>query len=133
MSKIKSLSIAVVIVGALFILILQLNKNADASVVVGNDYKSYLVDSTVASTTPVIVKVGQGSLGSIIIASSTTSSIFAVYDHTYATSSVATSTKIVTFPVSASGGTYTFDREISKGIVLHVPASFAGTYVVTYR
>lgn len=132
MSRTKSLTIAVIIVGILFSVILHFNKNADASVVVGNDYKSYEVTSSVASTSPVIVKTGQGSLGSVIVASSTSGAVFRIYDHTFSTST-ATSTRIVSFPVSPAGGTYTFDRELSRGLVLEVPVGFNGSYVVTYR
>lgn len=105
----------------------------EASVAVGNDYKSVeFTSSNASSTAPTIVKSGPGSLGSIIIASSTTGAIFRVYDNAVSTSS-ATSTRIVSFPASASAGTYTFDREIQRGIVVEAPAGFNGSYVVTYR
>jgi len=109
-------------------------ESAFGSVVVGNDYSSKEITSTNASNTaPTIVKVGTGSLGSIVIASSTTGGgYFRIYDHTSSTSS-ATSTRIASFPAGAAGGTYTFDRDILKGIVLEVPAGFNGSYVVTYR
>lgn len=108
------------------------NQKADASVIVGNDYKSLEITSTNASTTPIVVKAGTGSLGSIIIASTTPGAYFRVYDNAVSTSS-ATSTRIVSFPVSAVAGTYTFDREIIRGIVIDAPPAFNGSYVVTYR
>jgi hypothetical protein len=115
-----------------FAAMFQLVPDANASIVVGNDYQSVEVTSSTASTSPVIVKAGTGSLGSVIIASSTSGATFRIYDNAVATSS-ATSTRIVSFPVSAAGGTYTFDREIIRGIVLEVPVGFNGSYVVTYR
>ena len=105
---------------------------ADASVIVGNDYKSTEVSSSTASTTPIVIKAGVGSLGSIIIASSTANAPFAIYDNAVATSS-ATSTRIATFPKNAPAGTYTFDREIQRGIVVDAIPGFNGSYVVTYR
>lgn len=106
--------------------------NAGASVTYGNDYKSVEITSTNASSSPIIIKAGVGTLGSIIISSTTANTYFRVWDNAVATSS-ATSTRIASFPVSATAGTYTFDREIQKGLIIEAPAGFAGSYTVTYR
>jgi hypothetical protein len=120
-----------VIVSAISVITLGLDR-VDSSVTFGNDYKSTEITSSVASTSPIIVKSGTGSLGSIVIASTTLGASLQIYDNAVGTSS-ATSTRIATFPAGTPAGTYTFDREIQRGIVVYALPAFNGSYVVTYR
>lgn len=100
------------------------------SAVGGNDYNYYHASSSVA--TPVILKTGFGSMAQVTIASSSAAGSLKIYDNAVSTSS-ATSTRIVSFPAGAAAGTYTFDLEFTRGLVLDVPPGFNGSYVVTWR
>ncbi len=108
-------------------------QDTDASVIVGNDYKSIEITALNASNTaPIRVKTGAGSLGSVVVASSSVAGYIKIYDGAFSTSS-ATTTRIVQFPPSAAPMTYVFDREITRGLLIEAPAGFDGSVVVTYR
>jgi len=133
---------------ALFTLINSSN-TALGSVGFGDDYTSTTTTSAFASgTAPFVISNHTGSLASIIIASSSAQlgaglSLIRVYDHTSATgtmpygasagTNVATSTLLFSMPANSAAGTYTFDLQVRRGIVLDVPAGFVGNWVITYR
>lgn len=109
-----------------------------ASVADNGVYNYKNITSTQASSTNfTVIKAGQGVLGSIIIASSTSGARFKVYDSAgtgaTATTSSATSTVITTIPKSAVAGTYTLDVAVTNGIVVEPELGFAGDYIVTWR
>src|SRR3990167_1531531 len=136
--------LAVAIVG---IIGLYKQRVAQGSVTQGNDYFSTTTDKyqNVASSTKVIIlKTGSGSLGSVIIGSTTaltSTSSLRIYDsRNYvagnATSGVATSSASSTlaiFSPTAAEGTYTFDTTFNQGLLLEFPSDFAGGYTITYR
>lgn len=103
---------------------------AGASVVDSGTYRFKNITSTNASSTAgVSVKSKGGTLGSIVVASSSPAGVFRVYDGI----ATSTGTLVASFPVSAVAGTYTFDVSVDTGIVLDVPTTFNGNYTVTYR
>lgn len=105
-------------------------ENSLGSVVQGSEYKS-------TSTFPGAVAMehtiytGVGTLGSIVIASSSAGQGFAIYDAGVTTSTATTT--IAIFPASATAGTYTFDRVILNGLRIVVPSGFNGNFITTYR
>lgn len=110
--------------------------HSDASVTVGNEYNATLITSAHASgTAKTILKPITGTLGSVIISSSsptTTYPLMTIYD---ATSTMATSTarKIAQFGGTPSTGTYTFDATVFYGLAVEVPVGFNGAYTITWR
>jgi hypothetical protein len=111
------------------VLVSKVNNPSVGSVVDAGTYHWTSVNSTDASSTnPKLVRTGYGTLGSIVIAS-TSAMIVRVYDGTATT----TGTLLATFPSNSVVGTYTFDVAVKTGIVLDVPASFNGSWVVTTR
>ena len=105
------------------------------SVNIANEYHSTSTLAFDSDSTLVMAASGTAViLGSVIIAS-TTPYWTTIYDAT-STAAVTVgvySTKIVTFPVSAPGGTYTFDISLQDGLVITNEAGHDGEYVVTYR
>lgn len=74
---------------------------------------------------------GVGTLGSIVIVSSTPAVGFAVYDAGIVSSTPTTTLAI--FNASPVVGTYTFDRVVTRGLRLVVPSGFNGQIITTYR
>ena len=68
--------------------------------------------------------------GSIIVASSSATT-FKVWNAT-STTDVA-STSLLTLKASIAEGTYTFDTELTRGLIVEKPTGFNGNYVITYR
>jgi hypothetical protein len=102
-------------------------QNAGASVGMEYSYKN-ITSTNASSTASVSIKSGFGTLGSVIVASSS-AAVIRVYDGT----ATSTGTLIASFPASATVGTYTFDVAVAKGVVLDVPSNHNGNYTVTFR
>lgn len=106
---------------------------ASGSTIMGNDYQSTTTRSTSSNThwMAKIASLGGCTLGSVVIASTTSAGGFQLRDATSTTD--VSSTTIVTFEPSATEGTYTFDIVCNRGLSVVTPANFQGEYVVTYR
>lgn len=91
-------------------------------------YKN-ITSADASATVPVQVRGGEGVLGYITV-NTTHATIVRVYDGTTATS---TGTLIASLPASAVVGTYIYDVAVRNGIVLDVPAGFAGNYTISYK
>lgn len=98
-----------------------------------------------ASTSPQIIKSKQGVLGSIVV-SSTTSGTLYVYDGTvmdvkYLTgastaqlfSTTTATTTIAYVGPSPTSGTYTFDVAFTNNLVIMPSTDFYGSYTITWR
>ena len=96
------------------------------SVARGGEYHATTTTSGTAAANYVI-QTGRGTLGSIIVASSS-GSTFTVLD----ANGTATTT-IATLKASIAEGTFTFDRMLSYGLIITVPSGFNGQYITTYR
>lgn len=72
-----------------------------------------------------------GTLGSVVIASTTSLGTIELRDAT-STTDLSYST-IVTFPAGTAAGTYTFDDILTRGLVAVISSGFNGGYVITYR
>lgn len=109
-----------------------------ASTVEGSDYYSTTTTSSFASATSIKqLKGGFGSLGSIIVSSS--SPVVANYPQIViydATSTMATATAKVLFKLGGSNqtaGTYTVDAIATYGISIEIPTGYNGNATVTWR
>lgn len=105
------------------------------SVPVGNDYRSKQITSVTGSTTnATLIKGSAGVLGSVVITGTTANSI-TLYDVALATNfaSSTLSTAIVTFATSTPAGTYTFDINFNKGLVIMATTTPTVSGIVTYR
>ncbi len=125
------------IIGALLALVAFLGGGATVgSVTQGSEYQATTTSAIfgVAGTSArrqVVISSNQSSvLGSIVVAS-TTNAYFKVWNAT-STTDIASST-ITTIATSTSAGTYTFDANITRGIIIDVGIGFNGEYTVTYR
>lgn len=109
---------------------------ASASTPQQDSYKAYNVRSQQIGTTT--LKAANGQIGSIIIASTSpaqaTSSI-AFYDTAgTATTSSATTSFLFSIPGNSMAvGTYTFDVEFTRGLLVETTAGFNGQFIVTYK
>lgn len=70
------------------------------------------------------------TLGSIVVASSSATA-FKVWNATSTTDSA--STTAFQLKAAVAEGTYTFDIELPRGLIVERPTGFNGDYVVTYR
>jgi len=132
-----TLAIAVLMVGALFVSyhIYQ----AQASVIVGNEYWAEAYTSADVGTSS--LKKLYGSIGSVVISSTSPVAVvgpmLAFYDT--ASTTVATSSLTAKFTFGGEGavtppaGTYTFDAAFANGIMVWVNPAFNGNYTITYR
>lgn len=131
----KLISIIVGVVLALIILGLlvlgslgKFEKNV-GSVEQGNDYHSTLIESGAAATSTQQIFTGSGTLGSVVITSSTGKFILMDWNNTTST----VSTTIAVFDNSVALGTYTFDRVVINGLMLKYFVTTTGNFVITHR
>lgn len=107
------------------------------SIMEGGEYNSYYASSAIASSSPILLKTGWGSLGSIVVSSTTAATGYApitVYDAASTTAATSTATVLVKFSDDSQlNGTYVYDLSFSTGLMIEVPAAFNGLYTITYR
>jgi len=85
-----------------------------------------------ALASPKTLTTGPGTLGSLIITGANTATInFYDATSTAAHSDYATTT-LVSFPASAAAGTYTFDLEFKRGLVVEIVGTVA-TGTITWK
>lgn len=91
----------------------------------------YQSTTTVGMTTGQrVINANPGTLGSIIVASSSATT-FKIWN---ATSTTDTASSTVTqFVASPTNGTYTFDLILTRGLIIEMPTGFNGSYTITYR
>lgn len=84
-----------------------------------------------------LIKLGSGTLGSVVITGAAAGT-FELYDATTTNASLRTITatssltKLASFPTNAAVGTYTFDIAFSQGLIVAF-TSTQGTTTITYR
>lgn len=89
--------------------------------------------TTTASMTAgshVQIQTGQSVLGSIVVASSSDTT-FKVWNATSTTDIASTSP--TELKASIGENTYTYDINMSRGIILELPSGFDGDYTITWR
>lgn len=126
-------------VGIVFLILTWRSDNSLAGVDMGSEYNTVLVTSADRGTTT--IKSLQGSLGSIIISSTTPVAtggpVIAFYDTATTTVATTSLTSLIDFGseggVTPTAGTYTFDVAFPTGIFMWVDPSFNGNYTITYR
>jgi len=77
-----------------------------------------------------LIQNGISTLGSVVIASSSVTSM-SIWNATSTTD--VDKTILTTFDASSANGTYTFDAVMTRGIVVDLPTGFDGDYVITFR
>jgi hypothetical protein len=130
MSTTKNIVALALLVAAFALLAfsLQQPQHAFSSVITGGEYQA-----TTTGGLPTGHQVVRGSLttlGSVVIASSSATS-FTIWNATSTTDTASTS--LVTFEADAAEGTYTFDIDLVRGLVVEEPSGFNGDFVVTWR
>lgn len=113
--------------------------NAEAGVPYGNEYQATLVNVSDVGTSS--VKSMAGTIGNIVVASTSGASTAGPYIAFYDTASttIATTSMTAKLEFGAEGATtppagdYTFDVAFGQGIYMWVDPSFNGSYTVTYR
>lgn len=130
-------TLGVAVIASLFVYAFGLLTVSNASTIVGNEYNSTTTSSLVASSTKLwTLKTGSGSLGSVVVtmqSNPTGYPAMKIYD---ATSTMATATARVLASMSTSTqtqGTYQFDTVFGYGLSIEMPATFTGSFTVTYR
>jgi hypothetical protein len=105
------------------------------SVSEGSAYNS--INTNTASSNKDLIKLGYGTLGSVIITGAAAGT-FEIYDATTTNSVlrtvVATSSliKLASFPTNAAVGTYTFDTAFTQGLIVAFTGA-QGTTTITLR
>lgn len=123
---------ALLVLGTLFALPFR-DDAVLGSAVVGNDYQYRQITTSNASTTPLVLKTGGGSLGSVVITVPASAGNLKFYNSA-STTATTSSELMLGFTAAADvAGTYTFDSEFSTGLQLDVPVGFDGQYTVTWR
>ena len=106
------------------------------SVAIANEYKATTTSSLTANVALAAagrfqLQVGESTVGSVVVASTTASII--TFKNATSTADVA-STTVFTLPASLPAGTYTFDiTGFPRGLAVDLPASFFGNYIITFR
>ena len=102
----------------------------------GNAYSS-VTTATGLTTAKDLIKLGSGTLGSVVITGAAAGT-FEIYDATTTNTTLRTITatsslvKLASFPTNAAAGTYTFDTAFSNGLIVAFTGT-QGTTTVTYR
>ena len=106
---------------------------AFGSVQVGGEYNATHLTSADVGTSS--VKSIAGTLGSIVVSSSTNAGVINIYQISSSTSPTATSsnTLLFSFAANADEGTYTYDVAFGGGLLIDVLPTFNGNYVMTWR
>ena len=100
---------------------------------VGNDYYATTTDANFTSSGK-LLKTGSGSLGSVVVTLGSGAGI-EFYDATTTSShSKHATTSIALFKTTATAGTYSFDVEFTRGLVV-VPTGIVGvaSTTITFR
>lgn len=139
------LSITQGIVGALAFAILSVivltwqSQNSDASTNWGSEYNATTTTSIDVGTSTLSTMAG--TIGSIVVSSTSPVSAVGPYIAFYDTSStsIATTSMVAKFSFGSRGGVtppagdYVFDVAFGQGIYMWIDPSFNGSYTITYR
>lgn len=104
------------------------------SVTVGNEYKYAQYSGAIATST--LIRTGTAVLGSVIITEdSATAVTFWDATSTEAVTAGVYATKVAVMQAALTEGTYTFDLQLDRGLVMVSTDgyTFAGDWTVTYR
>jgi hypothetical protein len=105
------------------------------STVTGQEYNATTTSYTWAAQTGgfQLIKKGSGTLGSYVVTSATAVGAISLYDATTTVNGgVYGTTTLAVIGTGAIGGTYTFDVNFSKGLIV-VPSATTATGTVTWR
>jgi len=117
------------IIGLLIFLSPEHQEQPIGGVNIANEYHATTTRDMTADAEQ-LIQTGGSVLGSVIVASSSATNM-SIWNAT-STTDIA-STTLTTFDADLSNGTYTFDTIMTRGIIIDLPASFDGDYVITYR
>lgn len=129
-----------IIIGALLAIVAMLGGGYTAtnlgSVQDGHAYSS-VTTATGLTTNKDLLKLGSGTLGSVVITGAAAGT-FEFYDATTTNATLRTITattsltKLASFPTNAAAGTYVFDTAFSQGLIVAF-TSTQGTTTITFR
>lgn len=110
------------------------NGRATGSVTQGNEYFASTTKNYMGTSMPnlSVLKVGSGSLGSVVITGAA-AGVINIYDATSTvTNTEWATTTLATFPASTAAGTYTFDATFKKGLLVEILTA-TPTSTITWR
>lgn len=129
----------VILIGIIFLTALLIGSNSQPvqgsvndSSAAYNSTSTEDANGSHAMTSPQILSLGYGTLGSVVITGASTG-IINLYDATStgAHSDYATTT-LASFPASTAAGTYTFDAKYIRGLVVELVGT-TGTSTITWK
>ncbi len=142
MTKIEKVVLALCFVFTAFVLVFSATSQNISkpfgSVNYGGEYQGTTTDATWTTLTPVVLKSGTGSLGSIVITTVGTGSL-TLYDATTTdvtkrTGATATSTLVLAnLQITTTLGTYTFDRNYYNGLIAVWVGTNNASTTITFR
>lgn len=127
---------AIILLAIVVLCVIVFNNKSTNSLVVGSiqdgqAYTSTTTSSGWGATTNRMLKVGNGTLGSVVITAATAGGAFELRD---ATSTIdVSSTTIATFANGAIGGTYTFDVAFTRGLSIITASGLTASTTITWR
>lgn len=101
-----------------------------ASVFDGGYQYTHLTSANASSTSGTLVRGGAGILGSVTI-NTTGAQIVGIYDGN--TAATTTATKIAAIKASVGEQTFVYDVALTKGLVMELPATYAGDITVSSK
>lgn len=137
MTKLEKILLSFSITFSIFVVGFMLFKNPQpvyGSVSQGSSYHSTTTRAFngTALTNLSLLQLGPGDLGSVVITGAGTG-VINIYDATTTgPHSDSATTTIASFPASTAAGTYTFDAQYYKGLIIEIIGS-AATSTITYR
>lgn len=129
----KYLSLAVVLLvaflGFAYVLI-DVSDNSTLGAAEGAYQYKHYTSTSASSTAGTVVRGGRGELGTVTI-NTTSAQIVKLYDG--ATTATSGLNVIAAIKASAAEQTFTYDVALEKGLVVELPASYAGDITIGVR
>lgn len=110
--------------------LLQLPRLSVAGVDVGSEYIA-TTTKNMALNHNLVVSNSQLTLGSIVVASSSTTTLN-IWDAT-STTDVSSSTVLTLVGTDIAEGVFPLDITLNRGLVVEIPIGFSGEYLITFR
>ncbi len=126
-----SISVLAIVIAGVLIFRKDNSSLSLGSIQDGQAYTSTSTASNWGTATNRVLKVGYGTLGSVVITAATGGGVFELRN---ATSTIdPASTTLATFTAGAIGGTYTFDVAFDRGLAVITTAGLQASTTITFR
>lgn len=135
MNNIYKFLLATSITLSVFVLLVSSNRGMSFSgVTVGNEYNSTTTSPTFTVVPDFkVLKSGSGTLGSLIVTVAGSGGVINIYDATTTTNGNIYGTTTLAKLSTATAGTYVFDTNFSKGLLVETVGLNTGTTTITWR